>query len=80
MNDNCATTKAEESTLLSSLNELVDISWQLHGQVYIENNPTPIEAPNKLSPGNKISLAKDIIMSVTQRLKEVNQVLKTIGK
>lgn len=67
-----------DSTLLGAIIELTKVSWQIKGLVEGEREPgKPEEAT---LPADKITLARNMVLDVTKRLREVAQSLEVIGK
>ena len=67
-----------ETTLLSAIKDLEKVSWKLNGQIYGEvpangniGNPTPAD---------KLTFARNLIIEITQRLREVSDRMDLIGK
>jgi hypothetical protein len=79
MND-VAAKEVGEITLSGAVEELEKVSWKIKGLVYEESptnqglgNPTP-------QPADKLTRARNTVLEVTDRLREVANRLELIGK
>ena len=68
-----------EMTLFGAINELVDLSWVLDGLIFgTEPKDEPV-TPNKPQATDKITEARDTIMSANSKLRVVIKKLKGMG-
>lgn len=67
-----------ENTLLGVIKDLEKVSWKLNGQIYGEM-PSGAQGINP-TPADKLTFARNSIVEITQRLREVSDILELIGK
>ena len=67
-----------ETTLLGAIKNLEEVSWGLHGQIYGE---VPVNGDvGNPTPADKLTFARNLIVEITQRLREVSDRMDLIGK
>ena len=68
-----------ENTLLGAIKDLEKVSWKLNGQIYGEMPSSGAQGINP-TPADKLTFARNSIVEITQRLREVSDRLELIGK
>lgn len=70
-----ATTAAKKSTIEQAIGELSIVSGQIEDKIFL---PCPTNVGENPMPESRLSAYRDSIMSITQRLRRVNDALGII--